>query len=261
MRNDKKHDEVAEPSDVASPGNLTRLIEQLRHAKEIDAHKWFYDEDTEDIDDRRDNRRMIDDLEYEMPEEDEDRVGALQTLADLHEEEGEYTEALERINEAIALAPRDTWNCEILGRLFLRAWLPDAATDMFRKAVALDPDNVPAHLGLADSLIRRGWVDSAITTLRRARDRAADNRDVYYALGLALGIVGEADESVEALKKAVELSPDWVEGLRALAQALRRTGRVAEARQARIQYGAAARRHYAARRGEIARVSSAVAAG
>jgi len=150
-----------------------------------------------------------------------------------------------------------------LGFVLERQGLPDEAVELYREALALDPELVSARFNLAASLTRRGefaaaerefraalaqdpdsrthaglgvvlWkqgrVDDALASLDAAIAADAKNLAAYDQLGALLSEEGRLEQAVAAYRAAVTAAPTPANH-RKLAQVLARLGRAAEARQ------------------------------
>lgn len=90
------------------------------------------------------------------------------------------------------------------------------AVDLFRQAIALDPDFALAYAGMADVLAQiarwhlPGWEKAATEALDAARQAVAlapDLADAQLALGAALSLAHDP-EAMQAYSRALTLSPD-----------------------------------------------------
>jgi serine/threonine protein kinase/tetratricopeptide (TPR) repeat protein len=113
----------------------------------------------------------------------------------------------------------------------------DGADDMFRRAIALDPDYALAYTGLADtSSIRYMYfsggeeaLQQADAASRRAVDLDPTLAEAHAARGLALSCQKRLDEAAQELERAMELDPTLYEAPYYYARMLQMQGRMAEA--------------------------------
>ncbi len=119
-----------------------------------------------------------------------------------------------------------------LGYVLLESDRCAEATAHFRQAIAEHLPSVDAHLGLAgcDTAARR--FDAAAATLRQAEQIEPANPVVIANLGLVLSDAGHPDQAIAPLRRALTLDPDLHQARFALALALARTDRRAEASEA-----------------------------
>jgi tetratricopeptide (TPR) repeat protein len=91
------------------------------------------------------------------------------------------------------------------------------AESLFREALALDPLNSEALLGLGSLLADRRDYAGALATLKRAREAAGDRPDILQALaGVSLKL-DHPGVSIGYMKRAAELAPNDPAIRRALA--------------------------------------------
>jgi len=113
----------------------------------------------------------------------------------------------------------------------------DGADDMFRRAIALDPDYALAYTGLADtSSIRYMYfsggeeaLQQADAASRRAVDLDPTLAEAHAARGLALSCQKRLDEAAQELERAMELDPTLYEAPYYYGRMLQMQGRMAEA--------------------------------
>lgn len=83
----------------------------------------------------------------------------------------------------------------------------DSANAYFRRAVELDPEDVPC---LADGgllAVRLGQTEEGLTLLRRAAEREPGNADVVAKLVKALRLAGKCDEARSVLRESLFRNP------------------------------------------------------
>ncbi|HTY55419.1 MAG TPA: tetratricopeptide repeat protein [Candidatus Binataceae bacterium] len=155
-----------------------------------------------------------------------DRVGGI--FLDL---EGEGTEAVfERLNEYLGakvrllkvdlMRERLTAEVDSLGLAEESSRLAAAARDLgqkgarrnaeplFRQALALDPLNLDATLGLAALLVDLEQFDAALKMLRRAREIGGDTADVLRSLGEICVRSERVPSAIGYFQRAFELAPN-----------------------------------------------------
>ena len=95
-----------------------------------------------------------------------------------------------------------------------------AAPEMFRRAIALDPDYAPAHAGLADALVElllwrlarpEDVLAEAEAASRRALELAPGLAEAHVAHGNTLHLAGDHAGSAQAFERAIALNPDLYE--------------------------------------------------
>ena len=94
------------------------------------------------------------------------------------------------------------------------------APEMFRRAIALDPDYAQARAGLADSLAQllmwriirpEGVLDEALAAAKRALELAPELAEAHVARGNTLSLAGDDQGAVAAFERAIELNPELYE--------------------------------------------------
>jgi tetratricopeptide (TPR) repeat protein len=104
----------------------------------------------------------------------------------------------------------------------------DAAAE-FRKAVAAQPDSVPARINLAAALAEAGDRNGAKEQLREVLKLAPANGTAHFNLGTLMALEGETAGAVVHLQEAVRIDPGDGAARVALAQELEKDGRLDEA--------------------------------
>jgi tetratricopeptide (TPR) repeat protein len=107
------------------------------------------------------------------------------------------------------------------------------AEQMFRAAIALDPQAVDARVNLANLLSDGERLREAEAQYRKALGIDPENIDARYNLGLLLEDANRLPEALAELRRSVELASDDGDALEALARVLERTGQPAAASDAR----------------------------
>ncbi|HEY9112216.1 MAG TPA: tetratricopeptide repeat protein [Rhodanobacteraceae bacterium] len=94
------------------------------------------------------------------------------------------------------------------------------APEMFRRAIALDPDYAHAHAGLADSLAQlliwriiqpEHVLDEAIGSAKRALELAPNLAEAHVAHANTLSLAGDNEGAVAAFRRAIGLDPELYE--------------------------------------------------
>lgn len=95
-----------------------------------------------------------------------------------------------------------------------------AAPEMFRRAIALDPDYAQAHAGLADALIElllwrlaqpEQVLDEAVTASQRALALAPDLAEAHVARANTLHVSGDYDAAAVEFERAIALNGELYE--------------------------------------------------
>lgn len=153
-------------------------------------------------------------------------------------DEGRFPEAIEAYRRATEAAPRESrpWlrlgdlylrtgdrkaarECyERVARVFVEDGIPLKAAAVYKQILKLEPDDIPAHVALADSYLKLGLVNEATSSLESAVHIATRE--------------GRREDSILPLQKLTELRPDDVRLLVRLAEALSASHRTKDAAEA-----------------------------
>ncbi len=142
---------------------------------------------------------------------DPDYAPAHAALADWHEREGDFPAALAHAERALALDAAHLDYRYRVGSLLRRAGEPEAALPHLRAALDAQPYNYQAAFSLGQSLRDMGQLDEATRILDRANRLRAEQQDV------------------ERYGREARLLPENFQAQLTWANALRRSGRLAEA--------------------------------
>ena len=94
------------------------------------------------------------------------------------------------------------------------------APEMFRRAIALDPEYAQAHAGLADSLAQLlMWrilhgadvLQEALAAAQRALELAPELAEAHVAHGNTLSLAGDSEGAIAAFRRAITLDPELYE--------------------------------------------------
>ncbi len=121
----------------------------------------------------------------------------------------------------------------------------ELAIELYRKALALDPEHADALAGLSLALSQRTTkfnrpyadVEQALLLARRALERDPRLPRAHHALGLALDGQGRISDAIAAYRRAWELDPSQPAPLASLAHLLTVRGELAEALEADVRAG------------------------
>ncbi len=94
-----------------------------------------------------------------------------------------------------------------LGDAYVRAKMFTQATEAYRAALAKDPDNADAQLGLGTVLVQRGAIRKGLPALVKAA-QLLNTGAAYNRLGVAQTMAGEFSEAQAAFKKGLSVQPD-----------------------------------------------------
>jgi Flp pilus assembly protein TadD/mono/diheme cytochrome c family protein len=149
---------------------------------------------------------------------------------------GQADEAIGELREALRIRPEDAGGHAQLGAALLTDSADPAhpgrlaeAIEQFRRAVAIDPEQVTARYNLGQALARRGDLEAAARELGEALRLRPDDADTLDALGLVLMAQGHGLEAAARFRQALRLLADDPTAHDALGQLRFAEGDVAEA--------------------------------
>jgi tetratricopeptide (TPR) repeat protein len=98
------------------------------------------------------------------------RSAALTQEAQAHGSAGRYNDAIDLYETALALDPRNRRALIGLARVAQAQRLPGKAIRFYADALRIDPNDIDALSGQGEALVQRGAVDRARTNLTRVRE-------------------------------------------------------------------------------------------
>jgi tetratricopeptide (TPR) repeat protein len=139
--------------------------------------------------------------------------------------------ALDRVNEG---HPTQPGLFLLTADLYLRTGRQHEAKQVYEEALALDPDNVAAHIGLCRLALRRRKYSVAANAALDAVQRAYQDPLPHYLLGRALAGMQEYGRAADALRAAISFNPHFPQAHMRLASLLeQKLGDVETAREHR----------------------------
>jgi protein O-GlcNAc transferase len=152
---------------------------------------------------------------------------ALQAETAIRTEDFEQAAAL--LRRLVSMEPMEPLFHWRLGYVLMELQNHSDALMCFHKAIALDPDSVPAWGGLGRVYLEKGDFREAESAFRK-RLSLRTSIQHYVFLALALREMGRYQESVEACKAAINIDPKYDEAYFNLGLALDMSGRHEEAK-------------------------------
>lgn len=145
------------------------------------------------------------------------------------EKQGKLDEALQKFDEAIAIAPWYEYAQTHQGIILMNRGKVAAAAFKYNEAILQNPTTVPGHINLGIVLALQGNLEEAARNFRIAIDFAPRSAAANYNLALTLYKLGKYDEAISYYYKALETDPTDYECHLNLAVALEPQGRIREA--------------------------------
>ena len=134
----------------------------------------------------------------------------LYTLSQLLDSLGQTEQALKRVEEGMKLSGGDLEGLCLAGRYHGKLGRIQSATELFRRALVLQPGAACAEEGLGGLLLDQGNPRDALDHLAAAALTAPDSASVFNRMGVAYARLGRYDEAVAQFRRAAQLSPDDV---------------------------------------------------
>jgi tetratricopeptide (TPR) repeat protein len=123
-----------------------------------------------------------------------------------------------------------------LGQTYNALFDEEKAQQYFRKAIEIDPDYLDAHAAYAGMLLDIGDTDEAIRQLNVVLQRQPDHATGLTMLAQAYRLKDLYPQSIEAAQRAIQLTPKNAEPHMWLADSLRLSGKLPEAKAEYLQY-------------------------
>jgi tetratricopeptide (TPR) repeat protein len=173
-------------------------------------------------------------LPFEVPETRRDVVAKLgDAIASAMEQD--VKEAIAKFEIAVRDYPAEA-NVHFRFGAFLTQQEPDRGITEIQKTLALDPEHVPALVGLATIYTKRDELPEALEYSKRAVKAGPEDFSTHLELGRVLLAMDRAKEAAPELENAVRLSPAGPEARFSLAAAYSRLGRKADAQREQEEF-------------------------
>jgi tetratricopeptide (TPR) repeat protein len=152
-------------------------------------------------------------------------------LADAYFRRRLYSEALETAQTISEPGRKDDANLSLLGDIYSHLGDGEKAGEIFRDAIARNPDNDQYYLSLALLELRQGNIADARTILQKGLARMPSSGKMLWGLGIVAALEGKPQEAAQRLERAVELLPEWVGSYSTLGVFYYQTGQIDKARE------------------------------
>jgi tetratricopeptide (TPR) repeat protein len=150
-------------------------------------------------------------------------------LAVNHHQAGRFSEAEAIYRRILAVSPDNPDALHLLGVLATQLGSADAALDLIRRAIAINPRSAQYHVNLGAALAKLGRTNQAIESYQRALLLQPDLLDAHQNLGIAYVRLGEFSKAADAYRKALTFDANNVKVLDSLGSALSQGERQDEA--------------------------------
>jgi tetratricopeptide (TPR) repeat protein len=160
-----------------------------------------------------------------------DNPDALQLLAGVHSNKGEYTIACQFLQKAVKSSPDQGHLHNNLGVALTQSGKIPESIEHFEKAIELRPDFAKAYNNLAASLMKLNLQDRAVSACTKAISLKPDYKEAYNNLGLVYKRKRDLLSAVDAYRKAIEIDADYTNAINNLAMTLIDQGKIDTAEQ------------------------------
>ncbi len=150
--------------------------------------------------------------------------------------EPNYRKAAESLEKALAMDPSYSQAAYYLGLTYNALFDEDKAEQNFKKAIAIDPDYLQARAAYAGMLLDTGNVDEALRQIDTVLARQPDHAVALTMQAQAYRFKALYERSIASARRAVQLTPKNAEPHLWMADSLRLSGKLAEARTEYDQY-------------------------
>ncbi len=157
-----------------------------------------------------------------------DSEEAVTALALLYTEEGDSARAAEVLS-SVPDASRSAKIYSVLGYTYEQQKEYKKAIEAYRKAIALDRDNLDAIRGLAQNLMNDGQTDAALEQYKIIADANPEDPQTHLRMAEIYRRQGNFDLALENLKEAQAMVPDSMEVPYTMAAIYQAQGRYDEA--------------------------------
>jgi Flp pilus assembly protein TadD len=126
------------------------------------------------------------------------------------ETHGSEDTALVLYHQAVTVSGHSPAAYVQLGDAYVRARRFTEAVKAYRAALATDPHNGEAQLGLGTVLVQRGSLESGLAALAKAAP-LVNTGAAYNRLGVAQTMVGKFSEALQTFEKGLNVAPDDID--------------------------------------------------
>ena len=152
-------------------------------------------------------------------------------LADAYFRKGAYSQALEAAQQVSTRGQTDNSYLALLGDIYAHLGQGARAEEIFRDAVARNPDNDQDYLSLALLDLRENNLAEAKQVLLKGQARVPASGKILWGLGLISALEGNTPAAAGQLERAVDLLPEWPGSYSTLGVFYFETGQIAKAKE------------------------------
>jgi tetratricopeptide (TPR) repeat protein len=152
-------------------------------------------------------------------------------LANAYFRKGQYKDALASAQTISATGQQDDAFLALLGDIEAHLDNAPKATEIFRSAIARNPDNDQYYLSLTLVQLRNNDLTGAEQTLQKGLARIPGSGKLIWGQGLISVMKGNTKQAAERLERAVDLLPEWAGSYSTLGVFYYQTGQIEKARE------------------------------
>jgi tetratricopeptide (TPR) repeat protein len=152
-------------------------------------------------------------------------------LANAYFRAHQYPQALEAATGLSAEGQKDDASMALLGDIYAHLGDSVQASDIYRNAIARNPDNDQDYLSLALIQLRSNNPEGAKETLKKGQQRIPGSGKMFWGLGLISALDGNDALAADQLERAVDLLPEWPGGYSTLGVFYYQSGQIDKARE------------------------------
>jgi tetratricopeptide (TPR) repeat protein len=152
-------------------------------------------------------------------------------LANAYFRKGQFQDALATAQTLSAAGQQDDASLALLGDIESHLGNSAKAAEIFRSAIARNPDNDQYYLSLTLVQLRENNLAAAEQTLQKGLARIPGSGKIIWGQGLISVMQGNTKQAAERLERAVELMPEWAGSYSTLGVFYYQTGQIEKARE------------------------------
>lgn len=152
-------------------------------------------------------------------------------LANAYFRKGQFQDALATAQTLSPTGQQDDASLALLGDIESHLGHSEKAAEIFRSAIARNPDNDQYYLSLTLVQLREDNVVAAEQTLQKGLMRIPGSGKIIWGQGLISVMQGNTKQAAERLERAVELMPEWAGSYSTLGVFYYQTGQIQKARE------------------------------
>lgn len=152
-------------------------------------------------------------------------------IADAYFRKGQYAQALGAAGQASEAGRKDDAYLALLGDIYTHLGDTARATEVYRDAIARNPDNDQDYLSLSLLQLRENSTADAKQTLLKGQTRVPGSGKILWGLGIVSALEGNTAQAADQLEHAVDLLPEWAGSYSTLGIFYYQTGQIAKAKE------------------------------